>query len=35
MFQLKFCLKTFEIYLLLYVSSVLKCNILAIVLFNY
>jgi len=34
MFQLKFCLKTFETYSLLYVS-VLKCSILAIILFKY
>jgi len=31
---MKFCLKIFEVYLLLYVS-VLKCIILAIVLFEY
>jgi len=33
-FQLKFCLKTFETCSLLYVS-VLKCSILAIILFKY
>jgi len=34
MFQLKFCLKIFETCSLLYVS-VLKCSILAIILFEY
>jgi len=34
-FQLKFCLKTVEICLLLYVSSVLQYSILAIILFKY
>jgi len=34
MFQLKFCLKTFETSSLLYVS-VFKCSILAIILFEY
>jgi len=32
MFQLKFCLKTFETFFLLYVSSVRKRSILAIIL---
>jgi len=35
MFQLKFCLKTFETYILLYVSSVFQCSILATILFKY
>jgi len=35
MFQLKFCLKSFETCLLFYVSSVRECRILAIILFKH